>query len=198
MKKSLLVLGFVLAGAGSLAADQAQPQLLVNADGAIGVGTAPAMLSSGLAGGGQAGLEYLPNCLGQDLGLDVDYNYLSVANKGLYAANSDIDVSLRLIPWTSGNTSLWLQGGVGFNTLTSGFHGGMNQSGNYMGFVEPGVRVVVAPRLAIDGGIQYLLTTPKTNMVQTMLVTLGVSVPLDGMFGGSDSSAPAKMSTKGM
>jgi hypothetical protein len=178
MKKGLLVLALLVATAGSLAADQAAPELLAHADGAFGVDTGLAAVSGADLGGGQAGLEWMPAGIpGQVLGLDMDYSYLDEhKNAVLNGADNDVDLSLRWLPWTSGITSLSLQGGIGYNTTPTDING------HYLAFIEPGVRVIVAPRVAIDGGVQFMVTTPSDNMVQSVAVTLGVSIPLDAPF----------------
>lgn len=179
MNKGLLLAALLVAGVGSLAADPLvpQPQWLFNADGAAGMDTAPAALSGDMLYGGQAGFEYLPAQIpGQVLGWDVDYDYLAVGKSPRTGTDNDLDLSLRYIPMTWGMTSVWLQGGIGYNFSTN------DVSGHYLAFLEPGVRVVVAPRVAIDAGVQYLVTTPATNMVQSLGVTLGVSIPLDAPF----------------
>jgi len=180
VKKGLLILAAVLAGASTLSA--AQPNWLLNLDGEYGINTAPATLSGDSLGGGKAGIEWLPTTdEGQMWGLDLDYNFLAVGKSPNDGSDNDIDLSLRYFAYTAGITSITVQGGVGYNA-TPNSSSDKTPDGHYLAFIEPGVRVVVAPRVAIDGGIQYLLTTPAKNMDQSLGITLGLSIPLDADF----------------
>src|SRR5665213_448577 len=175
MKKSLLVVAMLVAGAGSLAADAVQPQLNLNLDGSIGIKSEPTDQAGHGIGGVSGGFEYIPDELQQYLGFDVDYNYLAVG-KPAQARDSDIDISLRGFSPNCGPVTGWLQGGIGYNTTPN------YVNGHWLAFVEPGVRWMVLPRLALDGGIQYLVQTPKSAFVQSFSLVLGFSIPLDADF----------------
>ncbi|MGH7442832.1 MAG: hypothetical protein ACREKE_09195, partial [bacterium] len=149
MKNGMLVLGFMVAGVGSLlAADtittsattgvSSRPQWLLNGDGVIGVRSEP----SSEAGHGTAdlgaGFEYVPSFI-PALGFNVDYDYLAESQVTSTGRDSDLDLSLRGYFPSRGALTGWLQGGVAFNTTPNTING------RYAGFIEPGLRWVVEP-----------------------------------------------------
>ena len=183
LKRHLLVpaLALFLAGTCGLVSAEERPQLLLIAGGMYGVETAPPNLSGGRIQGGQGGLEWMPaGIVGQRWGLDLDYEYLAMDRSPATGADDNIDVSLRWLPATFGITSVTVQAGIGYNMTPNAV------SGHYLAFVGPGVRVVLAPRAALDAGLKYRFTTPASDPVQDVEVTLGVSIPLDGPFTPSD------------
>src|ERR1700677_1525205 len=178
MKKPLSILCVLLAGAiGSLAADPvdstdttdsvdtasplaataagipAPPQLFLNLDGIGGVLTEPAVFNGQGLGGAEAGLEYIPQYV-PDLGVNVDYDYLAVG-KATNERDNDLDLSLRLIAPGWGPIWMWMQAGVGANLTANPING------HWLCFAEPGLRWVLLPRLAIDAGVRYIVTSPS-------------------------------------
>lgn len=197
MKKPLSILCVLLAGAiGSLAADPvdstdttdsvdtasplaataagipAPPQLFLNLDGIGGVLTEPAVFNGQGLGGAEAGLEYIPQYV-PDLGVNVDYDYLAVG-KATNERDNDLDLSLRLIAPGWGPIWMWMQAGVGANLTANPING------HWLCFAEPGLRWVLLPRLAIDAGVRYIVTSPSKSYVQAWTGTIGLSIPLDG------------------
>jgi hypothetical protein len=181
VKKRLLVMAMLVAGVGRLAADSVPPQLLLDLDGSVGVKTEPSYEAGHGIGGGSGGFEYMPAQV-PNIGFDVDYHYLAVG-KYSWARDNDIDISMRGFGPSMGIFTGWLQAGIGYNT-TENF-----VNTHYAAFIEPGVRVVLFPRLAFDGGIQYFVSTPDRAFMQAFSLTLGLSIPLDGSYGSSDQTS---------
>jgi hypothetical protein len=194
IKKQLSILCMLLAGAvGCLAADSvdsddsvdtatpatlaagatpAPPQLFLNLAGIGGVLTEPAVFNGQGLGGAEAGLEYISQYV-PDLGVDVDYDYLAVG-KATNERDNDLDLSLRLIAPGWGPIWMSMQAGVGANLTANPING------HWLCFAEPGLRWVLFPRLAIDAGVRYIVTSPSKAYVQAWTGTIGISIPLDG------------------
>jgi len=192
VKRLLLLLPFFVL-AGSLTADTMDPQWLLHAGGALAIDTAPDWYSGDTAVGGSAGFEWIPATFGKDLfglssplvGFDLDYNYLSVGQNSLnqsearntpLATDNNVLASVRLLSPKAGLVTAYFQGGVGYNTSPNAINA------HYLAFVEPGARLVLASRLALDAGLRYEAATPNYHLTQSIGVTLGISVPLDGSF----------------
>jgi hypothetical protein len=148
------------------------PQLLLNLDASAGVRTAPSDQSGHGTIGGTAGFEYIPAYF-QYVGVDVDYGYLAVG-RATTKRDNNIDVSLRLLTPTMGSLTGWLLGGAGYNTSPNVVNS------HYLGFIEPGLRWVILPRLAFDSGVEFLQASPKADYMRSVSVVMGLSIPLDG------------------
>jgi hypothetical protein len=194
MNKQLLIVAILVAGGVSgLAADPAPstvpaspapPQLYLNLSALGGIETEPAVRNGHGIGGGEAGLEFVSEYV-PDLGLDFDYDYLAVG-KRTDERDNDFDLSLKLFAPITGPVSFWLQGGVGANATANAING------HWLCFAEPGVQVVVLPRLAFNGGVRYLVTSPSADYVQAWMATIGLTVPLDGDYPGPCAIPTAK------
>jgi hypothetical protein len=186
VRKILIVSALILGSAAALAADEGRPHWLVNADLLGGSDLAPSTDSGDSLFGGRAGIEYLlpTSSKSQILGVDLDYNCLSVGKSPDTGTDNDLSLSLHFLPVTYGMTSVGVQVGAGYNTTPNTFNG------HYMGFIEPGVRIAVLPRLAVDAALQYLASTPSSKMVGSLGLIAGVSVPLDGTFKSAEKPSP--------
>lgn len=185
-----MLIALACALAGPVHADEGQPHWLLNVDALGGVNTAPSSVSGDGLFGARAGVEFmLPTELkSQLLGLDLDYNLLAVGKSPNTYDNNDIDLSLHWLPLTLGRCSLSLKAGIGYNASPNDMYG------HFLGFIEPGVRVAVMPRLALDASLQVLESTPEKSLVGSIGVAVGVSVPLDGTFAAAEPS-PTPMPT---
>lgn len=161
------------------AAIPAPPQLFLDLNGIGGVETEPAIRNGHGMGGAEAGLEYISRYV-PDVGADLDYDYLAVG-KATNQRDNDLDLSLRLIAPGWGPISLWMQGGVGANLTANAING------HWLCFAEPGLQVVILPRLAFDAGVRYIVTSPSSDYAQAWTGTVGFSIPLDGDFAGACS-----------
>lgn len=170
----------LLLGSAPIHADQAssQPQLLLNADAMVGGDLAPSTISGSAVYGGRLALEWLPNPY---YGFDLGYNYLGVGKTPNNGSDDDITLGMRFLPVTWDITTLSLWGGIGYNATPN------DTDGHYVAYVGPGLRVVVAPRLSIDGGVQYDVNSPHPDFRQSLMVTVGIAVPLDNMFPNAPS-----------
>jgi hypothetical protein len=193
MKKQLLVVAMLVAGGiGSLAADPATPvspappQVFLNLGVLGGIETEPAVRNGHGIGGGEAGLEFVSEYL-PSVGLDFDYDYLAVG-KRTDERDNDFDLSLRLIAPCAGPVSLSLQGGVGANATANAING------HWLCFAEPAVQVVILPRLALNAGVRYLVTSPSADYVQAWMAVASLTIPLDGDYPGVCAIPTAKPS----
>ena len=173
----------LLFGAGTLFADQDPSQLLLNVDGILGDELHSSVYTNDALSGGKVGVEWLAAPF---LGLDLDYEYLSIGKSPYIPSDNDIIVSMRILPVSFGNTTLMLLGGAGYNTTRN------NIDTNFIGYVGPGIRVALAPSLALDAGVEYQLTAPREGFRQALEATIGISIPLYGSFTvcGSAPAAP--------
>jgi hypothetical protein len=139
----------------------------------VGGDLAPSSFSGDAVYGGRLALEWLPD---QYYAFDLGYNYLGVGKTPNSGSDNDITFGLRLLPFTWDITTLFLMGGIGYNATPN------DTDGHYVGYVGPGLRVVVAPRICIDGGVQYDVNSPHPDFRQSLLVSVGIAVPLDAVF----------------
>jgi hypothetical protein len=184
IKNFLVIAALVLLGSGALFADPDQPHWLLNADGAMGEELEPAQFANEPFAGGGVAAEWMPD---QYFGIDLGYDYLSVGKIPNVGADNDAVLSLRILPVSIGIATLTLEGGGGYNPTPNIINT------RYMAFAGPGLRVAVAPYLAIDAGVNYQVTAPITGVRQGLEVTLGIAVPLDApfaVFSPSSASTP--------
>ncbi|HTB21453.1 MAG TPA: outer membrane beta-barrel protein [bacterium] len=183
----------LLVSAYGLHADQAQPNLFLNAGATYGNFVSPVYMSGTTLAGGNVGLEWFPDPkVAFDLGYNqLSYNQLSVKKPTpIPVTDNDVTVALRLMPLTFGNTTLTLLGGVGYNTTALIKTSNQELDTRYSAFAGPGLRVIVWSHLALDAGVQYHMSTPQNAFHQSLVATFGLAVPLDGAFTLA-GSAPA-------
>jgi hypothetical protein len=147
---------------------------LLNVDGEFG---GAGNISSDSVFGGGAGIEYLFSPVAStDYGVDLDYLATSVGKESGGTSDGDIQISVRGIEKLNDMISFFVQAGLGYNTTPN------IVNAHYQGFLEPGLRFELMPRLGIDVGARYAELSPRDHMVAEFTGRIGVSIPLDGPF----------------